>query len=62
MVYTVNNTINKFEKRQNNPPDKYEPDFLFTIRIPFFEKVSRVFAKRLTALVTMKFNVDINVY
>ena len=43
-------------------PDKYEPDFLFTIEIPFFGKASRVFAKRLTALVKKKFNVDINVY
>ena len=42
--------------------DKYEPDFLFTIGIPFFGKASRVFAKRLTALVKTKFNVDINVY
>ena len=58
----INNTIKKFEKRQNNSPDKYEPDFLFTIGIPFFGKASRVFAKRLTALVKPKFNVDINVY
>ena len=58
----INNTIEKFEKRQNNPLDKYEPDFLFTIGIPFFGKASRVFAKRLTALVNTKFNVDINVY
>ena len=58
----INNTIKKFEKRQNNPPDKYEPDFLFSIGIPFFGKASRVFAKRLTALVKTKFNVDINVY
>ena len=58
----INNTIKKFEKRQNNPPDKYEPDFLFTIGIPFFGKASRVFAKRLTALVKTKVNVDINVY
>ena len=45
----INNTIKKFEKRQNNPPDKYEPDFLFTIGIPVFGKASRVFAKRLNA-------------
>ena len=45
----TNNTIKKFEKRQNNPPDKYEPDFLFAIGISFFGKASRVFAKRLTA-------------
>ena len=58
----INNTIKKFEKRQNNPAVKYEPDFLFTIGIPFFGKASRVFEKRLTALVKTKFNVDINVY
>ena len=58
----MKNTAKKFEKCQNNPPDKYEPDFLFTIGIPFFGKASQVFAKRLTALVKTKFNVDINVY
>ena len=45
-----------------SPTHKYEPDFLFSIGIPFFGKASRVFAKRLTALVKTKFNVDINVY
>ena len=58
----INNTIKTFEKRQNNPSDKYESDFFFTIEIPFFGKASRVFAKRLTALVKTKFNVNINVY
>ena len=58
----INNSIKKFEKRQNNPPNKYELDLLFTIGIPFFGKASRVFAKRLTSLVKTKFNVDINVY
>ena len=59
----INNPIKKFEKRHNNPPDKYEPEFLFTIGIPFFfRNASRVYVKRLTALVKMKFDVDINVY
>ena len=58
----ISNIIKRFEKRQNNSPGKYEPDFLFTIGIPFFGKASRVFAKRLTALVKTKFNVDISVY
>ena len=62
LIGTINNIIKKFEKRQNNPPDKYEPNFLFTIAIPFFGKASRVFAKRLTALVKTKFNIDINVF
>ena len=65
MIYPdwfISNTIKKLEKRQNNPPDKYEPDFLFAIGIPFFGKASRVFTKRLNALVKTKFNVDINVY
>ena len=58
----VNNIVKKFEKRQNYPPNKYEPDFLFTLRIPFFKKGSRVLAKRLTTLVKTKFDVDINVH
>ena len=58
----TNNTIKKFEKRQNNPPNKSEPNFHFTIGIPFVLKTSRVFAKRLTALVKTKFIVDIDVY
>ena len=57
-----NNTIKKFEERQNNHPDKYEPNFLFAIGIQLFGKASRVFVKRLAALVETKFNVDINVY
>ena len=51
-----------FEKRENNPPDKNEPDILFTIAIPFFGKASRMFEKKLTALVKTKFKVDVNVY
>ena len=39
-----------------------EFDFLFSIEIPFFGKASRMFAKRLTALVKTKFNVDVSVY
>ena len=58
----INKTLQKFEKRQNSLPDKYKTDFPFAIGIPFFGKASRVFAKRLTALVKTKFNVDINVY
>ena len=53
--------MKKISHFKNNPPDKYEPDFLFTIGIPFFGKASRVLAKRLIALVKMKFNVNINV-
>ena len=34
----------------------------FTIKISFFRKASWVFSKTLTALVKMKFTVDINVY
>ena len=60
--WCMNSTIKKFEKWQNNPSDKYEPDFLFTIGISFFGKALPVFAKRQTALVKTKFNVDINVY
>ena len=47
----INNTIKKFEKRQSNPLDKYEQDFLYAIGIPFFGKASQVFVKKLTALV-----------
>ena len=41
------------------PAHKYEPDFFFTNRKPFFRKASGVFAKKLTALVKMKFDIDI---
>ena len=51
--------MKKFEKRKNNPPDKFEPDFFFTIGIQYLGKASRVFAKRLTAIVVTKFNVDL---
>ena len=57
----INNTLKKFEKRQNNFLDKYEPDFLFTIGIPFFGKESRVFAKKLTTTVKAKLSVDVKV-
>ena len=58
----INTAIKKFEKRQSNPLDEYEQDFLYTIGIPFFGKASQVFAKKLTALVEAKFNVDIICY
>ena len=60
--WLTNNTVKKFEKRQNNPTDKHEPYFLFTTGIPLFGKALRVFAKRLTAFVKTEFDVDINVY
>ena len=41
---------------------KYEKDFLFTIRIPYYGKTSNHFAKRLANLIKLKFNIHINVY
>ena len=42
----INNTIKKFEKRQNNPPDKYEPDFLFHYwNIVFWKSITSVCEK-----------------
>ena len=36
--WCINNTIKKFEKRQNNPPNKYEPIFFSLLGHHFLEK------------------------
>jgi len=60
-----NKAIRKFQEQCNNfsNNEKYEKDFLFTIGIPYFiGKVTKLFAKRLCAIVKAKFCVDIYVY
>ena len=58
----VNNVINDFDKRCDDPPEKIEKEYLYTIGVPYFGRASRQFAKRLINLVKIKFAVDINVY
>ena len=58
----INNTIKNFEELKANTKDiKCEKDFLFTIGLPHFGKISPQFSKRLKVLIKNKSNVDINV-
>ena len=41
---------------------KCENNFLFTIGLPYFGKISHQFSKRLEVLIKKKFNISINVY
>ena len=36
--WLINNTMEKLEKRQNNPAHKYELNFFLLLRYHFFEK------------------------
>ena len=60
----INNTIKKFEELKANTKEKEkcEKDFLFTIGLPYFGKISHQLSKRLKVLIKNKLNVDINVY
>lgn len=58
----INHTIKRFEDHEDNKNKTVEKDFLFTIGLPYFGNASHQFKKRLSALVKLKFGVDINVY
>ena len=58
----IYDTIKKFEELKANPKEKYEKDFLFTIGLPYFGKISHQFFKRLKVLNINKFNLNIKVY
>ena len=57
----VRNVTEKFNdgKPQN---EKYEKDFVFTIGVSYYLRLSNQFAKRFATLIKLKFNVDIIVY
>ena len=60
----INDIIKKFEEIKANAKEKEicKKDFLFTIAILSFGKISQQFSKQLKVLIENKFNVDINVY
>ena len=49
----INDTIKKFEKLKANTKEKEkcEKDFLFTIGLPYFGRISHQFSKRLKVLI-----------
>ena len=57
----INDTIKKFEELKVNTKEKEkcEKDFLFTIGLPYFEKLSHRFSKRLKVLNKNKFSLDL---
>ena len=60
----INDTTKKFEKLKANTKEKEkcEKNFLFTIGLPYFGKISHQCSERLKVLIKNKFNVDVNVY
>ena len=60
----INDTIKKVEELKANTKEKekYQKDFLFTIGLLYFGKISYQFSKRLKLMIKNKFNVNINVY
>jgi len=59
--WLINKTINKFDQRNDNVPEKYERFFVY-YRNTVFGKAFRLFSKRLCSFVKTKIYVDINVY
>ena len=52
----INDTIKKFEELKANAKEKKcEKDFLFTISLPYFGKISHEFSKWLKVLIKNKF-------
>ena len=56
------NALLKFDDREKKTKDKEEKEYLFRIGVPYFGKPSHKFAKRLSTLVKVKFQVDLAVY
>ena len=55
------NAFLKFDDREKKTKDKEEKEYLFRIGVPYFGKPSHKFAKRLSTLVKVKFQVDLAV-
>ena len=60
----MNDTIKEFEELKENAKkkEKSEKDFLSTIGLPYFGKISHQFSKRLKVLIRNTYKVNFNVY
>ena len=59
----LNDIIKEFkELMEIQKQKKCEKNFLFTVGLPYFEKISRIFSKLLKGLIKNTLNVNINVY
>ena len=56
------NALLKFDDCEKKTKDKEEKEYLFRIGVPYFTKPPHKFAKRLSTLVKVKFQVDLAVY